>query len=719
MFLGGTSPILNSAQRELIDLPVESKIFLEGPAGSGKTTAAVNRLLYLMAEGVAASSILIFVPQRTLAEPYQQALEYPGVLNGGLPTVLTPGGLAQRMVDLFWPLVGQAAGFAHPEKLPIFLTLETAQYYMAHVVQPLLAEGFFDSVAIGHNRLYSQILDNLNKAAVVGFPHTEIGERLQAAWVGDPGQLRIYADVQECAILFRRFCLEHNLLDFSLQVEIFRDILWPGDHAHPFLQQKYKHVIFDNLEEDTPWAHDLIREWLPDLNSALLIYDWLGGFRRFLGADPDSALSLREVCKIKTAFPDQLIMSPEIAKLSADFTRILQRNKTLLDEQPIPPGLTPRSAPLQNLKKLREIVHFEQHRFYPQMLDWVADQIAHLIHTEGYQPADIAVLSPFLPDGLRFSLVNRLQIRNIPVRTHRPSRALRDEPVTLCLLTLSALAYPEWEIQPTRVEIVHALTQAIDGMDLVRAHILVGNTHRLRAGKIELGSFYDLKPAIQNRITFRLGERYEYLRQWLKDRRDPPDEFDHFLSRLFGEILSQPGFGFHDDYQPGEVTANLIESIQKFRWVAGDTLTENGTPLGQEYLHMVQEGVIAAQYIRSWQNQPDQGVFIAPAFTFLMANQSVKAQFWLDVGSRGWTERLEQPLTHPYVLSRRWPVGRLWRDIDEVETGQQLLFTLVQGLLSHCQERIYLGLSELSEQGYENRGALLQAFQRLFLSVER
>ena len=223
---------LNEQQLDLVNAPLDAKLFLEGPAGAGKTTAAVERLLRLMAEGVPGSAVLLMTPQRTLAEPYLQALNHPGVLAGGQVTVLTLGGLAQRMVDLFWPVISSAAGFAHPDAQPVFLTLETAQYYMVHLVGPLLKEGYFESVSMDRNRLFSQVLDNLNKAALVGFPHTEIGERLKEAWIGEPAQLHVYDDVQECASLFRRFCLEHNLLDFSLQVELFSSLLWP-DAAVP------------------------------------------------------------------------------------------------------------------------------------------------------------------------------------------------------------------------------------------------------------------------------------------------------------------------------------------------------------------------------------------------------------------------------------------------------------------------------------------------------
>ena len=38
---------------------------------------------------------------------------------------------------------------------------------------------------------------------------------------------------------------------------------------------------------------------------------------------------------------------------------------------------------------------------------------------------------------------------------------------------------------------------------------------------------------------------------------------------------------------------------------------------------------------------------------------------------------------------------------------------LVLGLLRRCRRAVYLGLSELNEQGYEQRGPLLEAFQRI------
>jgi hypothetical protein len=291
---------------------------------------------------------------------------------------------------------------------------------------------------------------------------------------------------------------------------------------------------------------------------------------------------------------------------------------------------------------------------------------------------------------------------------------LREEPATFCLLTLASIAHPEWGSVPTKFDFAHSLMQAIDGMDLIRAKILTDIVYRVQDGVPTLTPFDHIIPSAQERISFVLGEKYDHIRLWLEEyHQSGSGELDHFISRLFGELVSQPGYGFHYNFDKGQVTANLVESIRRFRRVVG----EAGIDLGKEYIQMVQDGVIAAQYIPSWQSQAEDAVFIAPAYTFLISNYPVDVQFWLDVGNQSWAERLYQPLTHPYVLSRNWLIDKPWTDVQEVETGEQVLFALVSGLLNRCRRKIYLGLSEYNEQGYEQRGPLLQAFHRILRSL--
>jgi hypothetical protein len=695
-----TSLTLSDNQRAIVEKPLESKLFLEGPAGTGKTTAAVQRVLHMIDSGVPAGEILILVPQRTLATPYYDAVRQPTTKPGLSVTISTIGGLAQRMVDLLWPLIAEDAGFGFPNLPPIFLTLETAQYYMASLVRPLLDQGYFETVSIDRNRIYSQILDNLNKAAVVGFAPTEIGERLTAAWGGQQSQERIYEEAQACATLFRQHCLAYNLLDFSLQLEVFTEHLWPMPLCRNYLLGTYRHLVVDNVEEDTPVAHDILRDWLPKCESALLVHDQDAGYRRFLGADPESSHALSDLCDERLELDDSFVTSTDLQSFGAQLGRSLH-------------GL-----PLTDPQDIRQVLEYDYRRYHPEMLDWISESIIGLVHERGVAPGEIVVLAPFLTDSLRFSLMNRLEAKSIPVRSHRPSRALRDEPATQCLLDLAAISHPDWGIRPSRFDIAYALMQAIEGMDLVRAQLLAEIVYRVRDGRPTLTSFDQINPEMKERLTYVLGERFEKLRTWIDEyTAGPPAELDHFLSQLFGELLSQPGYGFHTNYDAGKVTSNLIESVLKFRWVTEGRASPEDKPLGQEYIEMVKDGVVAAQYIRSWQLQAEEAVLLAPAYTFLMANRPVDYQFWIDVGSAGWWERLNQPLTHPYVLSRRWPQGTEWTDGDEFDAEQQALYALTLGLIRRCRHKIYLGLSDLGEHGNEQRGRLLLAIQRILQNL--
>ena len=695
---------LTPGQVEIVKAAAKAKTFLSGPAGCGKTSVAAAYLQNLLQAGQAADSILVLTPQRTLQAPYESALRAPDIGPGGQTTLATVGGLARRVVDLFWPLAAESAGFAHPDQPPVFLTLETAQYYMARIVRPLVDEGFFASVTIDRNRLYSQVLDNLNKSASVGFPSTEIGERLSGAWYGDPGQRRVYADAQECANRFRQYCLKHNLLDFSLQLDVFWNILWRTPACHAYLTRQYFHLIYDNIEEDIPVAHDLLSEWLPEFDSALIIYDEDAGYRRFLGADPDSALRLSPLCSQQAALAESFVTPPQILALESAF------NSKLLPDRPSP--LTSES-----LAALTFPPAGTPTRFFPQMLDWVSAEIQHLVNEEGVLPSEIVVLAPFLSDALRFSLSHRLEELGLPWRSHRPSRSLRDEPASHCLLTLAELAHPGWGIHPTKFDVAYAFLFAIDGMDLVRAQLLAEILYRQR--DCSLSSFEQIRSDVQERITFVFGQQYELLRTWLVEYRAlQVVPLDHFLRRLFGELLSQKGFGFHRNFDAARSAASLIESIQKFRQAmeaSGDTAID----VGREYLAMLQDGVIAAQYLEAWQTEPSEAILLAPAHTFLMMNRPAAVQFWLDAGSSGWWERLFQPLTQPYVLNRSWERERLWTDADDQSANQQALARLVSGLLRRCSGRVYLGLSDLGESGFEQRGPLLKAIWKMQLEERK
>ena len=642
-------------------------------------------------------------PSGTLHDPYLKLAQSSGWAAGSETEAYTIGGLAQRLCDLFWPLVAEKAGFANPSRPPYFLTLESSQYYMSHLVRPLFDQGYFRSVTMDRNRLYAQILDSLNKSAAVGFPFMEIGARLDAAWVGDPAQRRIYAEAQDCATRFREYCLQHNLLDFSLQLEVFWRHLWPEPAIRTYLHDSVRHVIYDNVEEDMPRAHDIVQAWLPNLDSALIIFDEQAGYRGFLGADTGTAWDLRHACHTITSLEHSFVISPALERITSSLQDAIQQPAS------VAPGrrrATPQEPPDGSVEFLRT-------RFFPEMLDALTSKVVSLITAEGVSPAEIVIVGPYLSDALRFALSIRLQAVGVPVRTHRPSRSLRDEPPAGALLTLAALAHPHWNSPPPPFDVINVFMTAL-GMDLVRAHLLTEIVFRGGFGLLPLD---DVNSEARERITDEFSARYARLRDWLLRYRDgQPQPLDHFFRRIFGEVLSQPGYGFHGRMDEVRVVGSLVESVRKFRMAMEPSfvdLDHADFDIGREFMRMLDEGVLAAQYVESWSKAGGEAVLIAPAHSFLMMNMPTAIQFWLDPGSSGWFQRLDQPLTHTRVLSRAWPVGGRWTFAQEESANLDAMTRLAVGLLRRCSRRVYLCVSQLGESGFEQRGRLLLALQQV------
>jgi hypothetical protein len=673
-------------------------LFIEGPAGTGKTTGAIQYIRSLLDQGIQPEHVLILVPQRTLGQPYQLAFVDSDWPQGGLTDVVTLGGLARRGLETFWPLVSGKAGFAHPAQAPRFLTIETAQYYMAGFVNQAVKTGVFDAVSLSPSSIMRQTLDNLSKAAVNGFSLDQIADRLIVAW-GDRHSSRppVYRATVDLAHQFRDHCLQNNLLDFSLQVEVFMKFLLHEPLYVAYSKTRRFHLVADNLEESFPVVADFIRWMWDDLDTALLLYDTDAGYRVFLGADPVGMRSLSALCDEVQVLGQPVNAPPVMGALAAEFDGLLGPDRNVVETLP--------ANPLEGFV-------YESCKFYPQMVDWVADQVAALVEN-GVPSREIVILAPFLGDSLRFALTARLNERGVETVSHRPSRAVRDEPAARAILTLMALAHPEWGYRPPPMDVSDTLWQVVEELDPVRAWLLTQIVYS--QSREELGSFDAIRPPMQERVTYRAGEKYERLRAWLLDYRAGAERIppDHFLSRLFGEILAQPGFGFHTNLEAGRIVAELVESARKFRQTLYPRGADDWGEVGHSYFGLVQEGLLAALYVSSWRDEERDAVFIAPAYTFLMRNRWVDYQFWLDVGSNHWWERLEQPLTHPYVLSRGYPSDQVWTDDMEFEARQAALRRLALGLVRRCRERIYMAISDLSEQGYEQRGPMLRIVQQI------
>ena len=139
-----------TTQEKSTDFIAYPSLFLHGPASSGKTSAALLRLqnILITQQENSGKSVLVLLPQKSLAKPYQDLLKEIHQSQGESVSIQTMSSLVRRMINLFWPVIASHQLFKHPYEAPRFLTLETSQFYMAQIVETMIDQGRFNNVTL-------------------------------------------------------------------------------------------------------------------------------------------------------------------------------------------------------------------------------------------------------------------------------------------------------------------------------------------------------------------------------------------------------------------------------------------------------------------------------------------------------------------------------------------------------------------------------------------
>ena len=666
--------------------------FLSGPLVAGQRQVQLARISHLLDSGVTGYSLLVLLPDRETVRLFRDELNRR---SNGPPSEVEPQtyyAIAVRLIRRFWPLVAAEAGFASPQKAPVFLNYESSQYVLGNLVEPLFSQGYFEGLSMRPQRTVSQLLDNANKAAINGFPLSEVAIRLRQAWTGEEKRQRYCDQSQHCIELFRGHCLQHGLLDASLVFEVFSRLLQSRDEFWRYFTERYRHISVDSAEEMVPIAHDLIARLLPQCDSAIIGGDPQGGFRIFLGADAAGCADLSRQCKTHIVVGDQ-----ECASASMTYFAARCGEKLGQGECTVLSGCSDRA-----------VTGFIRAPYRSDMINATVGKMAHLIE-QGVAPGDMAVVAPHADGVLRLLLSEALSAADIPYAIVRRYEALRDEPIVRACLTLAALAHPQWGESVTPFDVEEAFCIALAPMDRLRSSLLVQSVYDEGDGDLKEGK------QVEDQRRLRVGatniERYERIREWLQAySMTDPIPFDHFLLRLFGEVLSGP----HIAPEGADVYNKLIASSQAFRRM-GPALGLKEDQIGARYRIMVMSGVISAQHLADQDVPiaPESISMVAPVHTYLLSNHEARYQFWLDVGSNVWWDALHQPLTNHYVLSRRWNREERWTDAVDFSLRNRNLHRLVRGLALRCRDGIFLCLSEREGRDEVQDSLLLSTVQQV------
>ncbi len=712
--------------RTSVTPPLEActRLFLQGPYGTGKTSLALQRLQWLHRQfpDIRLAPTVI-VPSLYVAQEYRKRLTRLPI-HAGIPVrILTFNTLARQAVDLAWPAIAEACGFAHPSTEPIFLNLETSQYVLSEWVLDMVHNGKFEALMqnlrFEPSRLVSQILDNLTKASLYQYSLEEAYARLITALptgTSRQGLINSYRNALQISQRFRRHCLRHGLVDSSLLYELFYQVLGNETLLTRLILEPCRHVIVENCEEQVYACHRLLQILIPHTDSCVCVADSEAGLRYFLGAYPEGIAAIAQLCPYRYTVQRDPI-SGRIG-LEARLRHIINPRPLF----PIPAAPCERIVEICRQDPLDrtaghpdEFFRIQWHEHYAETLVWTADQIQSLIQDRNVPPSQIVVLAPNVPNALRFTLQQQLRQRGLDLYSHRPSRRLLEEPAALAMLGLAYLAHPHWKIPLDEIQKRIVLLMSITGLEGWRGPLLSRDW-----GQSQYYRFTQKARSFQERVGQRNGLRYDNLREWLRtyQHEEQHSALDIFLARLHDEVLGKTGFRFVHDADAVRTARQLVRSAQSYRHIT----TEYRIPLerldvhhdpGQDYAQLVRTGLIGNLYLPA-EGPPADVVELAPVHSFLMQNRTVQHQFWLDANSMAWGQRLHQPLTQPFVLAPAWS-GQEWTDREEQRVWHWHLYLLLMGLLRRTRNQVHIGLSTFGPRGSEQKGVLLRVLNQLFM----
>ncbi len=667
--------------------------YLYGPAGTGKTTALQQRLLRLLREGEPAYTILVLVAEPEHRDAFFDTLHASGLGPYAELNVTHYTRLAQSMVSLFWPLVARGAGFARPYQPPTFLSYDLAQVLMWRVVNPLLGQGAFANLRLRPQQIVSQLLDTLNRAALNALTLEEAIARQARTWAGDPERRFHLDDAATAARAFRRRCLANSLLDLSLTVEVFDTQLVQHPEFHRYFRERYRHLLVDNLEEQTPAGQNFVVGLMGETQTTAVAGDAGGGYKRFLAADPHGAEALRTRFDHVYDFTTSFVAPPEMGQL-ADVVE----NALLRTHHP--------AAATANERLLGVIGG----RYRREMVNNLAPVLHSLVYDQGVAPRDIAIVVPYMDGALRYMLTQALAEAGLPYRLLRRRTSPREEPRVRAWLTWLALAHPEWGVHPAPFDVAEALTLSIAGLDPARAQLLVDNLYRPDAP--------ELAPAegLPERIVARVGaenvELAEELRLWLAGR-DRGESIDAFLHSLFNELLSQPRFRPEPDLAGAAVADWLSQAAARLRRAGAAMGLAGEAEAGAAFIDAVNQGLVTANP-PDWGEPPDpNGIVLATIYAYLLAGPPARVQVWLETAAQGWWDIPRQPLSNAFVLVQSRAPEEPWTIEEDFAVRNELLARIVRGLTARCRDGVILASSDLDRRGQRQDGALWRALAPL------
>ncbi|MGV8981523.1 hypothetical protein [Clostridium sp.] len=648
-------------------------ILVKGNSASGKTTLATTKYRNMIEnENIKSSNILCLFMNR-----YQNITWTKNMIFNTTSEIRKSSyyGFIRRELSLYWPYVVENCKEIKINMLkPEFASFDATNYAMKALVEHFRkAKGYFQDITSTSSKIASDLIANINNAALSLVPFDEIGTRLyNSLEVKDFLVKETYNQLDEVTRYYISKLLSNGVVDYGLSFYLYNNYLL-HDLRYTSINN-IKYLIVDDIDEASPAEQEIVFKIINKVDRAYLFYNPSGGLCSYYGANTDYFKSKLNIEYHEITLDNHFCCNDDFIKL-ASVIENRAHNSYMEDKinEDVP-------AFIDMSSQLRS-----------EMVQKILLKVEELLN-QGLMPKDIAIICPFNDFILSYELHKKAKVLNILVMEASSKNRFIDNEYLHPLIVLAVLCNNYKSIRLTKEDYKNFFSFMLR-LDAIRSSLLP---------LAQESGLQDLSTEIEDRVGIDAVGKYNELRQWIEnykvDLNDYKRPLGEFFRTAFSEVLILlPKVKEHiEDY------IGLYESCEGFINTL-DKLEFKGKSSEERFIEFIRgegSGFYSMNEIQEMLLDNNSIVLTSP-YTYLTSNLSSKVQIWTDINSNMWSPRNAHELSNSYVLKSNRNIDDMYTEKEENNNANGILMSVVNCLLRKCRGELYVYGSEYSLSGFQ------------------
>ncbi|MGH4119624.1 hypothetical protein [Clostridium sp.] len=648
-------------------------ILVKGNSASGKTTLAISKYKNMIeVEKIKSTSILCLFMNK-----YQNITWTKDMIFNTSSEIRKSSyyGFIRKELSLYWPYVVEKCDEIKTNALkPEFASFDATNYAMKALVEHFrTSKGYFSDITSTSSKIASDLISNINNAALSLVPFNEIGTRLyNSLEVKDFLVKETYNQLDEVTEYYISKLLGNGVVDYGLCFYLYNNYVLKD--ARYCSINNIKYLIVDDIDEASPAELELILKIINNVNKAYLFYNPKGGFCSYYGANTDYLKKKLNVEYHELTVDNHFCCNDEFI----NFAQIIDnRAHNHYKEEVINGNL---EAYIDMTSQLRS-----------EMVQKILLKIEQLL-IQGFKPVDIAVICPFNDFIMAYALQKKAKILGISIIETTKKYRFIDNEYLHPLIVLALLCNDYKSIKLTEEHYKNFFSFILQ-LDPVRSSLL---------SSLVTSGLPELNNEVIDRVGATYVDKYIKLKKWIEDYKIHFSEHKvplaEFFRKAFLEVLILlPKVKEHIEdyinlYERCEGFVNTLNKLEFKGRSSEERFIEFILREGSEFYSSNEIQEMLLQY---------NSILLTSPYTYLTSNLSSKVQIWTDINSNMWCSRNIKELSNSYVLRSNWDINDIYTHEKENTNIYGILISVVHGLLRKCKSELYIYGSEYSLNGYQ------------------